>query len=674
DAVGTFETSGELDDHGLDSANHQTQFNKVLSECGDIEDIYALFRKECDPNTRMLWYETGTEPVGAFGSSSISSTALKGYIFGDNCSDAAFIGWEGKVKDGEKIKTGVTFGDNVLYVDNTATKSVVRVAASGYLMGQNTQEITDEEAENMTYHASGAEGVADIRPIQVEPSLTIDGSGTNIFNISVKLGRAPSDATIYLKKGSVNMIYGDNCSVQSGETEGQEEYFYGDMNVVITGGSLRAVNMLYDSYLTGDLNLTVKPVDGSIGIEKYLRGLFGGGKIVGGCTGDVTFDVQGITLADGLHAGGGSGKVTNIVKDVTFTNSSAATIFAVRCGAPSSIENYLENVVIPSTGSSYMGAYENEVGGNIKNTFKNCTIAGNLFCGNYSGNIKGNIENTFIGGTYGSLIYDDTGKKTGTCNTYGGTEKTGYTVLGSITNKIKGASFEGDWFYGGNSAASFAENSNLTYRIINEIDGASFIRYAGGSASSTTDKIIKNTISGDQTKFTTGFYCGSNSSPVNETENYFKAKMTGYPSGGSNGGKANRVVNYIEDGADLEGFYAAANGGSATLVQNFIRGGKIGEFIGGSRTGTMNGSVENTVTGGKITKFYGGGNSSTVTSATTTISGGEFYESISKGGKTGAVTTASLAYTLGANPIGFYGTFTLENLSGSGVIQVGKDA
>ncbi|MBR5295423.1 MAG: hypothetical protein IKU24_02395, partial [Clostridia bacterium] len=73
-------------------------------------------------------------------------------------------------------------------------------------------------------------------------------------------------------------------------------------------------------------------------------------------------------------------------------------------------------------------------------------------------------------------------------------------------------------------------------------------------------------------------------------------------------------------------------------------------------------------------KFYGGGNSSTVISATTTISGGNFYGSISKGGKTGSVTTASLEFKLGANPIGFYGTFTLENLSGSGVIQVGKDA
>ncbi len=699
DSVAVFETTNHLDDFGFYPGDHEVNKTKVIDNCVykengvakfGIGDVYDFF-KENNPNARMLWYEVGNSPIGAYG----ADFEHKGYLFADNCTDAVFVGWPA-LKEGETVKTGVTIGDGVEFVDS----NVIRAAASGYLFNQNTTALSDAEAKAIKYYASGVSGAADIRPYQVKPTLTIDGEGTILQNISTKLGGAPSDATVHLKKGTVNMIYGDHSTSQSGDTEGQGEQYYGDMNVIVTGGSLRGVNMLWDGHLQGDMNLTVAPTDGEITIQKYLRGLFGSGSNPGSCTGDVTFNIQGVSLGDAIHGGGGSGKVTNILRNVSFANATGSTFIGVRCGSPASIENYFENVTMPATASHYMGAYENQVNGNIKNTFKNCTIFGNLFCGNYTRNIIGNIENSFIGGTYGGITYDDTGAKLASYNTYGGTEKSGYTVKGSITNKIKGASFQGDWFYGGNSLATFAENDSLTYRIINEIDGASFIRYSGASASTATDKIIKNTICGAQTKFTTGFYCGSNSATVNEIENHFAAKMTGYPSGGCNSGKVTtKIVTYIRDGADMEGIYAAANGGSAALVKNIFLGGKVGTFYGGSRVNTFSGSIENeiyggtigtfyggskggtvtgtvtnTISGGDITTFYGGGESATIPTVNTTINGGAFRGSVTKGAKTSGVTTATLTFNLGTKPITFYGTTTVESLTGSGIIQVGKDA
>ncbi len=713
DSVAVFETTNHLDDFGFDPAKHEANKTNVINNCiytnkttgatYGIGDVYNFFKKD-NSEARMLWYEVGTSPIGAYGSDSTN----KGYLFADNCTDAAFIGWP-ELKEGETVKTGVTIGDGVNFYDS----SVIRVAASGYRFNQNSTALTDAEAKEMKYYASEAEGAADIRPYQVEPTLTIDGEGALLHNVSTKLGGAPSNATVHLKKGTVNMIYGDNNTSQSGDTEGKGEKYYGDMNVVVTGGSLRGVNMLVDAHLQGDMNLTVNPLDGEITIQKFLRGLFGSGANPGSCTGDVTFDIQGVTLSDAIHGGGGSGKVKNIIKNVTFDSAVITPYIGVRCGSPSSVENILENVTYSGTSFMYLGAYESQVNGDIKNTLKNCTVSGNLYCGNYTGSILGNIENNFIGGTYGSITYNDAGKPTANYNTYGGSQKAGATIRGAIKNKITGATFAGGWFYGGNgfytnekgiadTGATFAENTSLTNRIINEIDGASFVRFAGGSEKSAVDKVIKNTIFGDETKFSTGFYCGTNSAAVNKTVNYFRAKMSGWPSGGSNGGTVKEVVNFIEEGADLVGIYAASNGGSTGLTKNVISGGKVVTFYGGSRANTLNGSIENTimegadittfyggakdaaVTGsvknflkggqGQIGTFYGGSENANVSSIHNILQDGTWPESIHEGNKAGEVTTITRGLGLGQGTPVVYGEITFDTISGEGVLQVGKDA
>ncbi len=750
DSVAVFETTNHLDDFGFDPANHEVNKTKVIDNCVykkngvatfGIGDVYNFFKQD-NPDARMLWYEVGNSPIGAYGSNSTH----KGYLFADNCTDAAFIGWP-ELKEGEKVQTGVTIGDGVEFIDESTT----RVAASGYLFNQNSTSLTSSQAKAMKYYASGEEGAADIRPIDVEPTLTIDGESALLQNISTKLGGAPSDATVHLKSGTVNMIYGDHGTSQSGDTEGKGEKYYGDMNVVITGGSLRAVNMVWDGHVQGDLNLTVNPIDGEITIQKYLRGLFGSGTNPGSCTGDVTFDIQGITLADGIHAGGGSGKVKNTIKNVTISSAVSTPIIGVRCGSPSAIENYLENVTYSGKSAIYLGAYENQVNGNITNTVKGCTFGCALYGGNYTkdisgtiyntfegtigaatiyggsqqgnitagiqntynnssvaatvyggsfqGNVIGNIENNFVGGEFSKIVY-------------GGSQKAGATIKGSITNNITGATFNGNWFYGGNgyytdaqgkadTGATFAENENLIYRIINKVDGASFVRFAAGSEKSAVDKIIKNTITGAETIINTSFYCGTNTAAVNKTENYFEAKMSGagWPSGGSNSGAVNEVANYIKTGAELTGFYAAANGGTATLTKNFISGGKVGSFYGGSRTGTLSGSIENTITGGSITTYYGaskggevtgnvkntiaggtigayygGGENTKISAVKNILAGGTLPENMTKGGKAGEVGSATLDLVLGQGTPTVYGEVTFDTLSGNGTLQVGKDA
>ncbi|MBR5296100.1 MAG: hypothetical protein IKU24_05875, partial [Clostridia bacterium] len=664
-------------------------------------------------DTEIFWFDAPAAPIGAFGT---SNGSLNGYIYADTCTDAVFAGWPA-LKEGEKVQTSITFGNGVVYEDTSTTESraAILVAASGYHPDAAYSKLDASSAKEVKFMESGLENIPDIRPVDTEATFNIDGENAKVYNIAAKVGSSPCAATVALKKGGAQRITGDNYTAQSTSNglDGKEEYFYGDMSVIVNGGTIAgSVNVTRDAIVVGNVNILIeKTGKENINILGNVISNMGD-NTVGRYTGDTTTSIKGANIVGVVQLGGSNqANVYNTIEDSTIGGNFNGSYN----NQPINVTNHFKNVTFLSTGTSYLGSNGDALT-NVTNTIENCSFAGTVYGGNKSGFVRGSIVNTITNSTFagkfvaanskssieGSVTNTVTGGSFGGVY-YGGTESASGrtdTIGGQIKNTINGTSFGAAWLYSGSCYASFKENSAIEYRIENEISNvtAPETRFVGSCEITEVDT-VKNIFAGaNHFKYT---YCASSAANAGTVTNYFRGKIEGgMVVGGGNNGNVDTVINYIEDGADLINIYSAANNKSTTSVQNFIRGGKVESFYGGGRAGAV-GSVQNTVTGGEIGDFFGGGNVNTssvtgtvtnliqgvkitnfyggacdgsVATATTTITGGDFYGTISKGGKTGAVTTASLAYTLGANPIGFYGTFTLENLSGSGVIQVGKDA
>ena len=641
DSITTFQTAGKVDDYGVDPANHAANLSSVLADCAHAADIFSYLRS-ASPNARYTWYETTSPPVGAFG----STARLNGYIFGDTCTDEVFAGWPA-LQPGEKIHTSVTIGNNVQYVDPSAKlstdtiqpKNIIRIAASGYLFEQTDTALTDEAASQVRFIASGRGDVPDIRPIDVEPTLCIDGGA--VYNIATKLGGSPCNATVHVKSGAANTVSGENQTSQSGDLDGTGEHFYGDMNIRVTGGTIVNVYATWDAHVRGNMSIEIDNSDGNTIVTGTVRGLFGAGTNPGSCTGNVTSTIRNVNIGGSFHGGGGSGAVTNTLENCQITN----TFIGARCGSPSSITNTLTGVSAGAETTSYMGSYGTAVNGNITNRLENCTFRGSYYGGNRSGNITGSITNTIIGGTYGNGS---------SYLTYGGSENSS-TIGGAIINNLSGgATFLGNWFNGGNKSATFAQNNALPYRIQNTVDGCSFVRFGGGS----TGASIRNTFSGAASSFTTGCYCGSNSNTILSVENHFSSPVTGPVFGGCNNGNTGSVTNYVEAGASLGNFYGGNNGGgNPTSVTNNFQGGSVTLVYAGGNNYSFTGTLQNNISGGHIATFYGGERAGTLANVVTTVSGGEvdLFNGASESGTVQGNVTNSVT---GGEITAFYGIGT----------------
>ena len=172
DNITIYQTANRIDNYGLELANHATQLESVIADAADASSIYTWLRERC-PEARYFWYEICAVPVGAYGTT--GDTSIYGYIYGDTCTDEVFAGWP-ELAEGETVQTSITFGENTRWYDS----AVKRVAAVSYLAGGTEAQLTEAEAQEIQYPASGAAGVADIRPIDVEASIIIDGEYTSL--------------------------------------------------------------------------------------------------------------------------------------------------------------------------------------------------------------------------------------------------------------------------------------------------------------------------------------------------------------------------------------------------------------------------------------------------------------------------------------------------------------
>ncbi len=701
DAAFIYTGSSQFDDYGLKATDYPTNLNKIMVDMSGAEGTYAFLRENCPEGTKMFWFQPPPAPIGAFGTSTAS---LNGYIFADTCTDAVFAGWPA-LAEGETVKTSITFGNNVVYEDPTTEgRGIIRVAASGYHPDETFAKLTSDTAKEVKFMDGGLEDTPDIRPVDTEPTFYIDGENARAYNVAAKIGSSPCDATIVLKKGGVQRIGGDNYTVQSTANglDGQEENFYGDLRVVINGGTVaESVVMTWDAIVVGNLELHIeKTGKENINILGNVSGNMGN-NTMGRCTGTSTTYIKGANIVGEVKLGGSNqGNVNN-----TMENCTVGGIFiGSYTNQPVTITNKLKNVTFLGTGDSYLGTNGDALT-NVVNTIENCSFAGNVFGGNKSGYVRGSITNTvknstfaknFVGGNYksviaGSVINSFTGGSV-TGAYYGGTQSTSDrsdTIGVQIKNTIKGTAFSTGFLYMGNQFATFAANDTVSFRIENEISDvtAPNSRYFGASSDSAVES-VKNTFGGINNLRNS--YGGSNNQTVGKVENHYRGKMLTGAFSGCNNANLGSVVNYIEQGADLATFYGGLNSINTQTytmgsVTNYVYGGSVETFYGAGRGGTVT-SVTNYVgdPSGKsvprIGAFYGGCNDSAViTDVTTEIKGGIFEGVVAPGcyktsSTSKVINTPVFDLIVGEGYLAFLGETTIPSLKGEGTILVGKDA
>ena len=684
----------------LSESQYAEYMELVYADLVHAKDTYAFLRENC-AGARMLWYSAPVGPVGAFG----STTELKGYLFADNCYDGVYAGWNEEAL--KNVSSSITFGDDVQYIC-PKNKPAIHVAASGYLLGETSTALTDATAKNVKFIASGMDGIPEVLPVDTEATLIIDGENAAVYNIAAKIGGSPCDSTVWLKKGSVQRLTGDNY-VDSASA-GPIEQFYGDMTLKVTGGNVsNAVAATWDSTVRGDLEIYVSPDDNPITGITMVRGGFGNGNKQGNFTGNTTTTVKNVDIAGSLHLGGGSGNVVNTVENV---NSSGYFIGA-RIGGPKSITNNLTNVTFAGEDASYKGSFMGTYGtmvygditnnltnvtfptayyggnvsgiaqGSITNNLTDCTVKGKYVGGNRLSVIKGSVVNNLTGGAFGQ------GDGTTFQSAYMGMESSSTrtdTIGVQIKNTLDGATFYGAYVYCGNNYASFADNAEVECRIENTVKNITAQRFIGSSANADVKNgKVKTVIQGTNT--VNNFYAIANSREVLEGETRLQGSVSGGVYMASNGGAITTQKNYIEAGANqTANVYGGNNiGGTVTNLTNYIQGGTLTAFYGGCRDGGTVTNLTSFIQGGTVTTFYGANNKGTqVGSVTNYLQGGKigdasdsnykkaFYGANYEGTLNGNVTTtvegnADVGIFYGGTETGTVSGNVINYLYGSGV-------
>ena len=457
DSITFYQTSGPFDDYGLTEADHDYAYQKALETCAKADDLYA-FMRQSNPKARYTWYQVCPVPVGYPGVST-SLDAKSGRFYADNCTQEVFAGWP-ELKEGEKVQTSLTFGPGTVYSGSSAKHYI---AAIGYMQDYKGEALNAETAGDVTYMAAAESygTIPDIRPVDVEASIVIDG-GT-FYRLSVHKGYAPTSGKILMNSGSVYVIDGDN------NTSDVVESFYGDTEIKVMGGNVTgSVYGTYAANLDGDL---IMECGGDAVIDSCVRGTFGTGVVNGDIKMTVSGNAQILGDNSNLHAYYGGGNATGEIVNTFSGGKLVGAVYGIRTGgAGKRIENYL-------TGT---------------------TIEGDFYGGHYGVTKIGQVINHFEGGaitglTYGGCRQDNTDSAiTGLP-----VEIDGKTVTASIVNYISGTTFgklTGTTRSGDFSASSVNGTVGDIYNIIT---GGKFIGRFYGNTKDKTCGNVNTKISGN---------------------------------------------------------------------------------------------------------------------------------------------------------------------------------
>ncbi len=621
-------------------------------------------------------------------------------LFADNFTDAAFAGWtKAQVKANKgtngKINTSLTLAGNFNY--QPAENLGVLIGAVGY--GEKAYE-----------GAVGAEAL--IKPEDTTATLIIDGA--TLSQVGARVGTAPvSLATVQMKNGTVQSLYGDNAS-----SEKEIDAYKGSTTLSVSGGQITGetgIRGLNHAYLSGDLTIEVS---GSASVTSILSSQFAevegcsylnisggtfsgmiqgsgsnlntinnisGGTFTGefsgigsGSTRKVFNNVSGGTFTGGFYGGGdGSGMIRGIVNNITGSALLRSGNF-FGGNKDGIVSGSIQNNISTSEGipTNYRGGSSaGTVKGNITNTFENLVVNGSVYCGNYTATLTGNIQNTFIGAEFLKSVYGGNYKVSAPGNIQnrisGSTFQTGFfggnytgNVKGNITNTVESGTFTlpsdstlSGCYFGGN----YSGNVNGT--VQNKISGGTFKKYAAFGNLTGNTGIIKNTLSGGSFY---RFYGGNWNGATISIENTFNSgfSTSNWICGGNQYGNAGSITNTVNGGTFNGLFHSGNRYDTVGNITNKIYGGNLkSSFAGGGSECNITGTIQNIIDGGNFAGAYYGGNASNGTI------GGSIQNTIKKGTFASAFYGGSASGTV-ANNI----TNTFEGGTFNGAVYGGNKA
>ncbi len=439
DAIITYQSTGGLN---KDLPYSEEGYANILAGCEKADDFFNYIYNNggaSTANAKYYWFQNVATPYGV---PNIPDGATEGKIYADNCTQAAFAGWD-PLEPGEKVTTSITFGKNVAYKDNANTD----VAAVGYMETAPETPYTDATARSATYlEAPGYDNIADIRPADVEAKIIIDGDYATLGRVCCKAGYAPSAGSVIMKNGTVFKIHSTKPDASNA--------YYGDVEVELAGGTLSEQTAFINTNLTGNAKLIFSGIAASGNITM----------IAANCTvdGDMTLDVQDGSVDGRLYVCGNGGSGAQITGTAKF-RWGGGYIKQIQTGRGTTIGTLVNEF------------YTNPDAKTPATTDNNFNLAGYSSCV-----VTGDICNNFIGQIPAGIM--SRMKQTGGDNNHD-------RIVNTVKADANGNAHTFASFCGGITAGTVKE-------IVNNVEAGNFTVFNGGSKIASGTTKITNNISG----------------------------------------------------------------------------------------------------------------------------------------------------------------------------------
>lgn len=467
-------------------ANDEEGLALAYETCRYADDFYNYmynYENGAHQDAKYYWYQVAAASVGA--ASMKSDTA--GKIYADNCTQAAYEGWD-ELEPGEKVQSSITFGYDTVY-RNTSNGAV---AAVGYMDTAPETPYTDETARDAQYmEAAGYDNVADIRPADVEASIIIDGEYAYVYKTLAKQGYAPSSGSVILKQGTTPYIYGAQAPT------GSTAPYYGDINLEYYGGTMDTWRGIYGN-VTGDVTVILDGVT----VTNVMVTVQAGYTV----DGDMLFDIRDGSIESRIYtAGNGSTADPAVYSTVTGTVTfrwGGGYIKEIYHGRRSIIGNFVNEFYVNP---------DAEIPASTDKTF---ALAGVSSC-----TIEGEVRNNFIGAVPASV--------TGKISNFAGSSGT----ISKLVNTVKADE-------AGNAPSFTAYNGGAATEIVNNIEAGTFGSFATGTADTVTTTVTGGTFPMDPSAYVPeGYTAVKNADGTYTVENHNYVLVSGAPATCVSGGE-----------------------------------------------------------------------------------------------------------------------------------------
>ena len=547
----------------------------------------------------------------------------------------------------------------IVDIQNSTTSSaydydinlLVGGSAAGNIIGNITEEIKNGSVGRVL---GGSIGDSSVKP----------------NNWNYPINTFIGTTTINITGGTVTELYGGclgrNMTAigngQNGTGRACDSYFYGDININISGGTI--VDNIYgagaggvtgyhanstdeykDRYGSGvDTNVNINITGGNI-----QSNIYGGGygyteyltrNVItqdgGALYGDSNIKISGSPTIEGnIFAAGCGYNLTNLPNlaqmygNSNITISGSPTITGQIFGGGAGINGLANMAKLVGTSTvTINSSLSTNVygGGNIAQSEGTTNIFVNS--GTHTGEIYGGGNVGIITGT--SNVKISGGTNTG--NIYGGGNQATVTTTNVV---IDGGTNSNSIFGGGNQAS-------VTTSTVNINNGTNINVFAGGNQATVSDGTVN--INGGITE---AVYGGSNSAGANKTTVNLNGGEVTTIYGGSNLTGNVGTTNIFATSGTATTIYGGNNAGGKVTTSNIqVDGGNITNVYGGNNEGGTLTTSNVTINNGNLQNVFGGGKQAESTTSNITINGGSISD-IYGGGDQAENTTSNVTVNSG---------------------------